>query len=83
MILYKNYNDGGLRMIDIMSSQKFQKIMWLKRYLTDSNSIWALIANTSFSVHGGLELLARYNYDAKRIANIIPLYYKKKDRILG
>ena len=77
LVLYKNYNDGGLRMIDIMSSQKCQKIMWLKRYLTDNNSIWALVANTFCSVHEGLELLARCNYDVKRLANTIPLYYEK------
>ena len=64
-------------MIDIMSSQKCQKIMWLKRYLIDNNSIWVLIANTFFSVHGSLELLARNNYDAKRLTNTIHLYYKK------
>ena len=29
LVLYKNYNDGGLRMIDIISSKKRQKITWL------------------------------------------------------
>ena len=77
MWLKRYLTDGGLRMTDIMSSQICQKIMWLKRYLTDNNSIWALVAKTFFSVYGVLELLARCNYDVKRLANTIPLYYKK------
>lgn len=74
--LYKSILSGGLNIMHIISSQISQKVMWLKRFLQNRNSIMAQVTNNLYNVYGGLNLLINCNYEEKLLNKAIPTYYK-------
>jgi hypothetical protein len=45
--LISDYQNGGLKMLDIKSFVKAQKIIWVKRYLTPERASWKALLNLS------------------------------------
>ena len=74
LILCKDYEKGGLNMIDIRSSLKTQRVLWLKKLLSETCPFLSSIVNFMFSEFGGLNLLARYNFGSIRFSNDFPVY---------
>ena len=75
-VLYKEYEKGGLKMLNFDCLQKSQRIMWIKRFVNDPNSSWATVFNSLFSMYGGFELFIRCNYKVNLLSKNIPLYYR-------
>ena len=76
-VQYKSVVSCGLNILHIISYQKSQKIMWLKRFLQDQNSTWAQVANNFFNEYRSLIfLMINCNYDFKILNKNILVYYK-------
>ena len=75
-VLYKEYEKGGLKMLNFDCLQKSQRIMWIKRFVNDPNSSWAKVFNSFFSMYGSFELFIRCNYKVNLLSKNIPLYYR-------
>ena len=69
------YENGGLKMVDIISRIKAQQLMWLKRYFTDNQAGWKKIFNYYITGCGGMELLLKCSFDTKKLSNHIPQFY--------
>jgi len=75
-VLKANYDDGGLKMVDIFARIKAQQMMWLKRFFIGNEVGWKLIFSHYLSKLGGLRSLLQSNYDMKKINCHIPEFYK-------
>ena len=64
-IMYQDYKDGGLRMMDFELFVKTQRVMWVKRLLYgERNMSWKVYFDQSFRSVGG-RILFLCNYETK------------------
>jgi len=69
-----DYDEGGLRMLDIESMINTKKIMCLKKYLEPYPSPWKNVVDFYFKKLGGRFLL-KCNFDIKKLAIDVPKFY--------
>jgi hypothetical protein len=67
--LIADYENGGLRMLDISSFVKAQKVMWVKRLSTKDKASWKAIPNYYYS-----KLLGVNTWKCNLICKIQPTY---------
>jgi hypothetical protein len=74
--LIGDYDEGGLKMVDVKSIFKAHKIKWANRYNTTS-ATWKIILNEYIFPYGG-EIVFHCNIHSKHINswNNIPIFYK-------
>ena len=48
-----NYNEGGLKMPDFEQIMYTQRIIWLKRFLNDSENVWKTFMHWQLDKIGG------------------------------
>ena len=52
--MINKYDKGGLKMLDVKSSSRSLKLIWIKKYLENENSgKWKLFFDYYFKEHGG------------------------------
>ena len=70
-----NYDEGGLKMIDIFTKIKAQQLMWLKRFFSGNQVGWKLILSYYLKNTGGLKFLLQCNFNIQKLACHIPQFY--------
>ena len=74
-IMYQDYKDGGLRMMNFELFVKTQRVMWVKRLLYgERNMSWKVYFDHSFRSVGG-RILFLCNYETKKLSLKAPLFY--------
>ena len=58
--MVKNYDDGGLNVIDFDIMNGVLKLKWLKSFLTNRHSFWFIVPNMIFKKMGGIDFLLRF-----------------------
>ena len=66
----KDFDGGGLRMVDVRSVLKTIKILCMKRLLMNKSCIGTILFNEFLCKYGHLELLIRCNYDLKKLISV-------------
>jgi len=56
-VMVADYNNGGLKMIDLESTIKTQRIMWMKRYLESYSHPWKIYLKYHINKLGGESIL--------------------------
>ena len=70
-IMISDYENGGLRMLDLNSFNKALKLSWVRKYLNDNNSgKWKLLFDFQLQDYGGVEFF-RGNLDRKDVSKYI------------
>ena len=70
-IMISDYENGGLRMLDLNSFNKALKLSWVREYLNDNNSgKWKLLFDFQLEDYGGVEFF-RGNLDRKDLSKYI------------
>ena len=70
-IMISDYENGGLRMLDLNSFNKALKLSWMRKYLNDNNSgKWKLLFDFQLDDYGGVEFF-RGNLDRKDVSKYI------------
>ncbi len=64
--IIQNYEDGGLKMIDIESSLNSLKVSWVKRLLYGKDAKWKHLYLNELTKHGGM-LIFKCNIESKEI----------------
>ena len=67
-------HEGGLKFPDIDSIIKTRRILWLKRFLNENDSLWKIIPKYYFEKAG--ILLVDINFDKNCVTKGIPSFYK-------
>ena len=75
-VLSADYENGGLKMVDIVTKIKTQQIMWLKRFIDGNETVWKLILDQYLKRVGGLTFLLKCNFDIKKLKCHIPPFMK-------
>ena len=70
--LYQDYDQGGIRMTDVVLVLKAMHLAWIPRLLKHANSIWNSVPNFSLRRLGGLNFLLRSNYDIVFLNSKLP-----------
>ena len=75
-----NFDDGGLKMVDIESQIKALKIMWVKRICDTTNGSWKVTVKYVLHLCGGVPLIFNFNCfpeDFDKIADVnnISMFY--------
>ena len=70
-----NYDEGGLKMIDIFTKIKAQQLMWLKRFFSGNQVGWKFILSYYLKNTGGLKFLLQCNFNIQKLACHIPQFY--------
>ena len=52
-----DYCNGGLKMLDIESISKTQKVVWIKRFLNQEKHPWKIYLMSLLDNYGGVNLL--------------------------
>ena len=69
--MISDYENGGLRMLDLNSFNKALKLSWMRKYLNDNNSgKWKLLFDFQLDDYGGVEFF-RGNLDRKDVSKYI------------
>ena len=69
--MISDYENGGLRMLDLNSFNKVLKLSWVRKYLNDNNSgKWKLLFDFQLQDYGGVEFF-RGNLDRKDVSKYI------------
>ena len=74
--LINDIENGGLKMLDIESMISAQRVMTLRKYLTDGNSSWKGILDEFLCNVGGKCILFCY-FDTRKLPAYIPAFYKE------
>ena len=70
-IMISDYENGGLRVLDLNSLNKALKLSWVRKYLNDNNSRkWKLLFDFQLEDYGGVEFF-RGNLDRKDVSKYI------------
>ena len=70
-IMISDYENGGLRMLDLNSFNKALKLSWVRKYLNENNSgKWKLLFDFQLEDYGGAEFF-RGNLDRKDVSKYI------------
>jgi hypothetical protein len=64
--IIQNYEDGGLKMIDIESSLNSLKVSWVKRLLYGKDAKWKHLYLNELTKHGGM-LIFKCNIESKDV----------------
>ena len=70
-----NYDEGGLKMVDIFEKIKAQQLIWLKRFFSENQVGWKLILSYYLKKIGGLEFLLHCNFNTQKLQCHIPQFY--------
>ena len=68
--------NGGLRMTHLESAVQAQRIIILKRYVSNRDLSWTHILDSCLKDVGG-RLLLKYNFDVTKLPSRIPAFYKE------
>ena len=69
--MISDYENGGLRMLDLNSFNKALKLSWVRKYLNENNSgKWKLLFDFQLEDYGGAESF-RGNLDRKDVSKYI------------
>ena len=63
--LYKDYDEGGLRMVDIATLIKSLHLAWVPRLLCAGHQNWKTVPDYCFKKWGGLKFLLNCNYSVQ------------------
>ena len=75
--LISEKQDGGLKAPDFTAIDKALKLMWIKRFLDESDAEWKLTSMETFHRYGGT-LLLQSKYSIKLLSlNNLPSFYTK------
>ena len=75
LIMYQDYKDGGLRMVNFELFVKTQRVMWVKRLLYgEQHMSWKLYFDEIFSSVGGRSIFL-CNYETNKLSLKAPLFY--------
>ena len=70
-IMISDYENGGLRMLDLNSFDEALKLSWMRKYLNYNNSgKWKLLFDFQLDDYGGVEFF-RGNLDRKDVSKYI------------
>ena len=72
----KDYEKGGLRMVDFETMIKALRLAWISRLLQERQVNWKTVPVHFFSKLGGLNFLLTCNYDVKYCENL-PRFYSR------
>ena len=76
LALISEYEDGGLKMPHPESLIKTQRIVCLKRYLDDNNSLWK-VSLSYYLKSVGTSFLFQCNFNPSRLPCKLPIFYKE------
>ena len=78
-VIIRDYQDGGLKMIDIISFNKALKSVWIKKYLDVNNKgKWKLFIDAELENLGGATVLSNLDkVDTKKIAKSLSPFLKE------
>ena len=65
--MVKNYDDGGLNVIDFDIMNGVLKLKWLKSFLTNRHSFWFIVPNMIFQKMGGIDFLLRCDFECRSL----------------
>uniref|UniRef100_A0A3B1J8J0 Reverse transcriptase domain-containing protein n=1 Tax=Astyanax mexicanus TaxID=7994 RepID=A0A3B1J8J0_ASTMX len=65
--MVKNYEEGGVKVIDFSSMNGVLKLNWLRAFCNDSQSFWCIIPNVVFQNVGGIDFLLRCDFDYNKL----------------
>lgn len=65
--MVKNYDDGGLNVIDFDIMNGVLKLTWLKLFLTNRHSFWFIVPNMIFQKMGGIDFLLRCDFECRSL----------------
>ena len=68
--LYQDYDNGGLRMTDIVTMIKALRLAWIPRLLKNGQSNWKFALEHFLKSYGGLQFLLTCSYRVKDLENI-------------
>ena len=74
-IFEQDFNLGGFKMANLDDIIKASSIMWIKKYLDETNRNWKGIFE-NFCKKKNLNLFLQSNFDVNEIPNNMPLYYR-------
>ena len=60
--LYRDFSNGGLRMVDIELTIRSLRLAWIQRLIFGNKGNWKNVPDHFFKKHGGLNFLLRCNY---------------------
>ncbi len=73
--LISDVKDGGLKMLDFMSMVKAQKVMWVKRLLSDSKSSWKAFPLWALGKIG--TVILKCQFDVNNIPATLTAFYQQ------
>ena len=75
LAIINDIENGGLRMTHLESAIQAQRVMTLKRYVSNRDPSWTHILDSCLKEVGGRFLL-RCNFDVSKLPVKIPAFYK-------
>lgn len=66
-ILCNSYNQGGLNVLDFVTSNTIFKLNWIKHYTKHKDKIWYIIPNLIFEKVGGIEFLLKCDFEVNKL----------------
>ena len=79
-VIRSNYDEGGLKMMDIYSRIKAQHIMWVKRFFDENRAGWKNILNQYLSRVGGMALLLKCYVDINKFNCHVPHFMLRSSK---
>ena len=73
--LYRDYDNGGLRMTDIETMMKALRLAWIPRLLKNGQLNGKFAPDHFLKSYGGLRILLTCNYHVKEFQNM-PIFYR-------
>ena len=73
--LIKEYEDGGIKLVDFETCLKTQRVMWVKRIVTGDDNTWKIFPNLYFKSFGGTHCI-RCNFSCDIVPLNIPKFYQ-------
>ena len=83
-IMISDYENGGLRMLDLNSVNKALKLSWVRKYLNDSHQVmnsgkWKLLFDFQLEDYGGVKF-SRGNLDRKDVFKVAEHSFRARFR---
>jgi len=75
-VLYLPLSKGGLKFPCFGTMVKALPLGWISRFLLGSDESWKAIPNSYFNKLGGLPFILKYNYNAKKLSEKLPIVYR-------
>uniref|UniRef100_A0A3P9L5I7 Reverse transcriptase domain-containing protein n=1 Tax=Oryzias latipes TaxID=8090 RepID=A0A3P9L5I7_ORYLA len=76
-VLLNTIDAGGLNVLDFTTLNYTFKINWIKKFLSNPDSLWNFIPNYLFSKLGGLPFLLQSNYNIQKLPIKLANFHKQ------